>query len=105
MTAAVNSYAEIILDYDKIAESKKEKINKFNIEKKMARLLILIDLPDESLEIYKKNHLIKSVTKCFKQILMKLKGDDKCKKLIEFGDYLEQEYAFDLALDYYRIVY
>lgn len=62
-------------------------------------------MPDEALEIYKKNHLIKSVTKCFKQILLKFTGIKKCRKLLEFGDYLEQEYAFDLALDYYRTVF
>lgn len=72
---AIKSYSEIIHQYDRIAESKKEKINKLDIEKKIARLLLVIGLPEEAVRIYQKNHLVKSVEKCFKQILQGSHGD------------------------------
>jgi hypothetical protein len=49
--------------------------------------------------------LVKSVEKCFKQILQDFHGDDKAKKYIEFGKYFESEFSFPKAIDYYESAY
>lgn len=79
---AIKSYSEIIYKYDSIAESKRDKINKLDIEKKIARLLLVIGLPDEAIRIYQKNHLVKSAEKCFKQIVQSVHGDAKATQFI-----------------------
>jgi tetratricopeptide (TPR) repeat protein len=65
----------------------------------------VIGLPDEAVLIYQKNHLVKSAEKCFKQILQEYHGDDKAKKYMEFGKYLEGEFSFAKAIDYYESAY
>ena len=102
---AIKSYSEIIHQYDRIVEAKRDKINKLDIEKRIARLLLVIGLPDEAARIYQKNHLVKSAEKCFKQILQEYHGDDKANKYIEFGKYLEEEFSFAKAIDYYESAY
>lgn len=65
----------------------------------------MIGLPDEAARIYQNNHLIKSVEKCFKQILQDFHGDEKANKYIEFGKYFESEFSFPKAIDYYESAY
>lgn len=43
---AIKSYSEIIHQYNRIVEAKRDKINKLDIEKRIARLLLVIGLPD-----------------------------------------------------------
>jgi tetratricopeptide (TPR) repeat protein len=102
---AIKSYSEIIHQYNRIVEAKRDKINKLDIEKRIARLLLVIGLPDEAALIYQKNHLVKSAEKCFKQILQEHHGDDKANKYMEFGKYLESEFSFAKAVDYYESAY
>lgn len=49
-----------------------------------------------------KNHLVRSAEKCFKQVLLKLHGDEKAKKYIEYGKFFETEFNFGKAIEYYE---
>jgi len=44
--------------------------DKFEIEKKVARLLCVIGLPAEAAKIYQRLHMIEKVEECFKQIII-----------------------------------
>ena len=99
---ATKSYSEIIFNFHKIPEGKKEKFKKLEIEKKIARLLLAISLPEEAARIFMKNHLVRSAEKCFKQVLMTLNGDEKAKKYIEYGKFFETEFNFGKAIEYYE---
>ena len=49
---AIRSYCEIILQYHNIVESKRSKIKKLEIEKKIALLLLVLAMPEEAAKIY-----------------------------------------------------
>lgn len=43
-----------------------------------------------------------TVQKCYKQILFKYTGEERCNKLIKFGNFFEREFAPHLAVGYYN---
>lgn len=57
----MRSLSEIINKFDFVPLNKRDFINKFEIEKKIARLLMVLGRNEEALLILKKNHLIESV--------------------------------------------
>lgn len=102
---AIRSYSEILLKYDRLSENKKAKFNKFKIEKKIAKLLCLIDQAEEAANIFKTNKLIGHLDHCVKEIVMKLSAEAAAKRYIEFGEYFALEFEYTLALQYFRKAY
>lgn len=68
----------------------------------MARLLKIVGQEESAAKIYFKNREMEFADNCYKQVLAKFKGDDKAKKLIEWGGYFQNEFEWDLCLSYYR---
>ena len=68
----------------------------------MARLLKIVGQEETAALIYFKNREMDFADNCFKQVIIKYKGDDKAKKFNEWGELFEKEFEWDLVLGYYR---
>lgn len=87
---AIKDYAHILIETSTFSERKKLIVSLQDVQKKIAKLLIIIGMEDKAAEIYLKNRNIGLAYKALSFLKIKHQGDSRAELLIDWGKRFER---------------
>lgn len=87
---AIKDYAHVLIETSTFSEQKKLIVNLQDVQKKIAKLLIIIGMEDKAAEIYLKNRNVGLAYKALSFLKLKHQGDSRAKILIDWGKRFER---------------